>query len=317
MTTQDTTAAADDPKHQPSQWTGDIWIQDHWTEEDKAEARERLAASSRFRRGKMGKDDAYEQRQQELAFQQYRRNASTNWNAFYNQHKTNFFKDRHYLQKSFPNEFGWLYDMEIVDNAIGEVSPPVDDGRAKVDFRIVEVGCGVGNAILPLVDQHSKLIRQYTKELRPSTNLPRPSPPQQLHCNHHEKDLLVERLPRNLLWHCLDFAPSAIELLKKDTRFQAASKEGRATAHVYDLSSTHPSTINIGSATSTRMKYHQSLMNSADVVILLFCLSAIGPHPSPALRRAARNVIDMLRPGGILVLRDYGRFDEGTATILS
>ncbi len=302
---QEINAAADDPKQQASsQWTGDIWIQDHWTEEDKAEARDRLAASSRFRHGKVvDEGDDYEQRQHELAFQQYRRNASTNWNVFYNRHKTNFFKDRHYLHKSFPNEFGWLYDVD----AIGEVLPPVENG---VDFRIVEVGCGVGNAILPLLEQHSKLMQQYTKEVSLSsedgtdTKLSRPSPPQ-------------------LTLHCLDFAPNAIELLKKDARFQAASKEGRATAHVYDLSSTHPSTINIGipdyafthlhlnGETSTQMKCHQSLTNSADVVILLFCLSAIGPRS--ALRSAARNVIDMLRPGGTVVLRDYGRFDEGKA----
>ena len=84
--------------------------------------------------------------------------------------------------------------------------------------------------------------------------------------------------------------------MKLDPRFQSAAKEGRATAHVYDLSSTHPSQVN--------------LENSADVAILLFCLSAIGPHPSAALSRASRHVIDILKPGGTLVIRDYGRLDE-------
>jgi tRNAThr (cytosine32-N3)-methyltransferase len=84
--------------------------------------------------------------------------------------------------------------------------------------------------------------------------------------------------------------------LKLDPRFQSAEKEGRATAHVYDLSSTHPSQVN--------------LENTADVAILLFCLSAIGPHPSAALSRASRHVIDILKPGGTLVIRDYGRLDE-------
>lgn len=291
--TQESTTTNNDPKQQTTHWTGgDIWIHDHWTEEEKAEARDRLLASStRFRRGKVLLLD--EEEEQEQAFQQFRRNASTNWNVFYNQNKTNFFKDRHYLHKSFPNELGWLYDNIMKDDAIigadvvdgsnhERESPLLGNGKVKdVVVRIIEVGCGVGNAILPLLEQHSKLMQQYTKELRPG--------PPQLHI------------------HCLDFAPNAIELLKKDARYQAAAKEGRATAHVYDLSSTHPSTINIDiSDTQT-----QSLANTADVAILLFCLSAIGPHPSLALRRAARNVIDMLRPGGVLLFRDYGRLDEG------
>ena len=64
-----------------------------------------------------------------------------------------------------------------------------------------------------------------------------------------------------------------------------------------------------GSTTTIRQ---EGLANSADVAILLFCLSAIGPHPSPSLSRAAKHAIDMLRPGGTLVIRDYGRLDEGT-----
>ena len=134
-------------------------------------------------------------------------------------------------------------------------------------MSVVEIGCGVGNAVLPLIEQHAKLARQN---------------------------------PR-LVVHCLDFAPSAIDLLKNDTRFCEPH-----TAHVYDVSSMHPSTINLdcGRTSST-------LAGSADVAILLFCLSAIGPHPSPPLARAAQNVIDMLKPGGVLLMRDYGRLDEG------
>ena len=138
-------------------------------------------------------------------------------------------------------------------------------GRDRVS--IVEIGCGVGNAVLPLIEQHAKLTSQSPK----------------------------------ISVHCLDFAPSAIDLLKKDTRFREPH-----TAHVYDVSSMHPSTVNLdcGRTPST-------LAGSADVAILLFCLSAIGPHPSPPLTRAAQHVIDILKPGGVLLMRDYGRLDEG------
>jgi SAM-dependent methyltransferase len=312
-------------------WTGEIWIQDHWSEEEKAKARDHLALSSRFRQQRQcQKGDVdptnhptlrrlhlhHEQRQQQLTFQNFRRNASTNWNVFYDQNKTNFFKDRHYLQKAFPNEFGWLYDaceVENNDDAMDidninnkhatNLSPPVYNGATKEHFRIVEIGCGVGNATLPLLEQYSKLMQRYQNKFRLSS-----------FDEKNAKSLLT--CPPQMHIHCLDFAPNAIHLLKQDVRFQSAEREGRATAHVYDVSSTHPSTINICNHNHAllqgRAKTHKLLANSADVAILLFCLSAIGPHPSHALRHAARNIIDMLRPGGTLVIRDYGRLDEGT-----
>jgi len=261
-------------------WTGDVWKSDDWTEEQKAEARNKIV-SSQTTHATTG-----------AAYQEFRRNASSNWSSFYEQNKTNFFKDRHYLHKAFPNEFGWLYTSVKSDNDSGDnisnviqnveedtntLQPPDKD-----DVHIVEIGSGVGNAILPLLEQHTKLLQQ-----QKDTKIP------QLHI------------------HCLDFAPSAIKLLKEDERFQLAAKDGRATGHVYDLSAMHPSTINIGNQQQTTSSTSQQVLsNSADMAILLFCLSAIGPHPSPSLSRAARHVIDMLKPGGILVFRDYGRLDE-------
>ena len=268
-------------------WTGDVWKSDDWTEEQKAEARNKIV-SSQTTKTNTG-----------VAYQEFRKNASSNWSSFYEQNKTNFFKDRHYLHKAFPNEFGWLYALhsnshdvksnndggdyksDVVQNVEEDINtllqPPNQD-----DVHIVEIGSGVGNAILPLLEQHTVLVQ-------------------------HQKDTQIPQLHI----HCLDFAPSAIKLLKEDDRFQLAAKEGRATGHVYDLSAMHPSTIHIGNQQQTsKSQQPQVLSNSADVAILLFCLSAIGPHPSPSLSRAARHVIDMLKPGGVLVFRDYGRLDE-------
>jgi methyltransferase-like protein 6 len=45
----------------------------------------------------------------------------------------------------------------------------------------------------------------------------------------------------------------------------------------------------------------------SDVTTLLFCLSAIDPSDMIV---ATQNVISTLKPGGILVFRDYGRYDE-------
>eukprot|EP00956_Cyclotella_meneghiniana_P016038 scaffold25098_cov64-Cyclotella_meneghiniana.AAC.1 len=292
------------------QWNGEIWIDDNWTEEEKNRALAHL---------KLNKTPQ-EQIHQQKSLRQFHRNSTTNWNAFYEQNQNKFFKDRHYLHKAFPLEFGWLYhhrdpldandnedicrnnyEEEDDDDAADNVNGSSDENYStktlqslqhwsqQNEVHIVEIGCGVGNAILPMLEQHSRL----------------KSSPNGDDDNDGSKDAAL--LPE-LHIHCLDFAPNAIRILKNDSRFRAALEEGRATAHVYDLSSMHPSSIPIQIGHQYPQK--TTLANSADVAILLFCISAIGPHPSPELTRAARHVMDMLKPGGILVIRDYGRFDE-------
>eukprot|EP00985_Skeletonema_marinoi_P022548 scaffold14436_cov135-Skeletonema_marinoi.AAC.1 len=274
-------------------WKGDVWIDDNWTAEDKAKALELLAASPSSVQAKQPQHQEQQQQQRQVVvFNEFRRNASTNWNSFYEQNQTNFFKDRHYLHKAFPHEFAWLYAHSSDNNdELDESGNPrlysIPNRKKDEDFTIVEIGCGVGNAILPLLEQHTELVHK--------------------HASSDDDDAVP---PPRLNIHCLDFAPTAINLLKQDPRFRAAAEEGRATAHVFDLSSMHPSTISTSSSSTNNDKQTTTLANSADVAILLFCLSAIGPHPSAALSRAARHAMDMLKPGGTLVIRDYGRLDE-------
>lgn len=46
--------------------------------------------------------------------------------------------------------------------------------------------------------------------------------------------------------------------------------------------------------------------NSLDVIIMIFCFSALHPNE---WSQTVRNVYDMLKPGGTLLFRDYGRYD--------
>ncbi|RCN44647.1 methyltransferase domain protein [Ancylostoma caninum] len=62
------------------------------------------------------------------------------WDAFYSQHNNNFFKDRNWLLKEFP-------ELDMNNHPEGST------------VRVLEVGCGVGNTSLPLVqwDEHRRM----------------------------------------------------------------------------------------------------------------------------------------------------------------
>ncbi|KAJ3362352.1 Methyltransferase-like protein 6 [Allomyces javanicus] len=65
----------------------------------------------------------------------YKQNAARNWDQFYKRNTTNFYKDRHWTEREFP-------ELQFGD-------------EKKVVF---EVGCGVGNFIFPLIKSHPNMV---------------------------------------------------------------------------------------------------------------------------------------------------------------
>ncbi|GMI73025.1 tRNA methyltransferase 140a [Hibiscus trionum] len=71
----------------------------------------------------------------------YQKNAGKFWDKFYKRHKNKFFKDRHYLEKDWGQYFS-----DYAHSASGKV--------------VLEVGCGAGNTIFPLIAAYPKLYVQ-------------------------------------------------------------------------------------------------------------------------------------------------------------
>lgn len=66
--------------------------------------------------------------------------AQKNWDLFYKRNSTNFFKDRHWTIREFEDLAG------------------IDTAELKKDRKsLLEVGCGVGNFIFPLINQNINL----------------------------------------------------------------------------------------------------------------------------------------------------------------
>ncbi|KAK8514221.1 hypothetical protein V6N13_063123 [Hibiscus sabdariffa] len=71
----------------------------------------------------------------------YQKNAGKFWDKFYKRHKNKFFKDRHYLEKDWGQYFS-----DYAHSASGKI--------------VLEVGCGAGNTIFPLIAAFPKLYVQ-------------------------------------------------------------------------------------------------------------------------------------------------------------
>lgn len=93
--------------------------------------------------------------------------------------------------------------------------------------------------------------------------------------------------------HGCDFAANAVKVVKEQPFYLEHHQKGTVLASVYDLSApdTLPECVE---------------PESIDVVIMVFVFSALAPNQwIPALR----NIRRMLKPGGKVLFRDYGRND--------
>ncbi|RKO98126.1 hypothetical protein CXG81DRAFT_13361 [Caulochytrium protostelioides] len=209
-------------------WENNAWDHVTWEAEEEAAARAVVAqqAQAAVPAG----------RQAELE-----QTAADQWNAFYGRNGVNFFKDRQWLANEFPEIFD--SDAAPAGQAASDAAPPI------VTKRILEIGCGVGNTIFPILERNQ------------------------------DPGLHV---------YATDYSATAISLLKE----HALYKPSRCTACVFDVTSPDiPPCLKPG---------------SMDIIICIFVLSAISPATWP---QAAANIQALLKPGGLLLFRDYGRHD--------
>lgn len=156
--------------------------------------------------------------------------AQKNWDLFYKRNETRFFKDRHWTKREFE---------ELVTET------PEGTGERQV---LLEVGCGVGNFIFPLLEEKTRFY----------------------------------------IYAC-DFSPRAVQMVKSHPLYA----EEQVRAFQCDL-------------TRDPLGEHVPI-ESVDVVTLIFVLSAIHPEK---MRQVLDNVRSVLKPGGLVLFRDYGLYDQ-------
>nr|XP_022297186.1 uncharacterized protein LOC111106696 [Crassostrea virginica] len=177
--------------------------------------------------------------------EEYEDLADEYWNKFYQIHQNRFFKDRHWLFTEFPE----LGPEEKPQDDLESVRDVPEFPGHKAKRRILEVGCGVGNTVFPILQ------------------------------TNNDPDLMV---------YCCDFSSTAVQLVKEHPD--------------YNPSTCHAFVCDITDESAEIPFPDQSL----DAVILIFVLSAINPEK---MQYVLNRLAQLLKPGGKILFRDYGRYD--------
>uniref|UniRef100_A0A3Q2DJ11 tRNA N(3)-cytidine methyltransferase n=1 Tax=Cyprinodon variegatus TaxID=28743 RepID=A0A3Q2DJ11_CYPVA len=204
-----------------------MWDHVQWTEEDKEAARQRAEENSRLRLPltEQGK---------------FVTNASQYWDHFYEVHQDKFFKDRRWLFLEFP---------ELYLSFFFFFQEPTPEPNEQTSFRILEVGCGVGNSVFPILNAIKNT---------------------------------------DSFFYCCDFSPRAIQLVKDHPDYD----DSVCHAFVHDICKEETS--------------FPFPPQSLDVILAVFVLSSIHPQ---RMQRVVNHLSMYLKPGGVFLFRDYGRYD--------
>ncbi|SNX86626.1 related to ABP140 - actin binding protein and AdoMet-dependent tRNA methyltransferase [Melanopsichium pennsylvanicum] len=95
----------------------------------------------------------------EFIVSKHSKDAAKNWDKFYKNHQAKFFKDRHWTSREFFNEMNATSspsedDREEETRMVSDFAVWNHDGS---DSVLLEVGCGVGNMLYPLLETNSNL----------------------------------------------------------------------------------------------------------------------------------------------------------------
>lgn len=194
------------------------WDSVDWTEEQKLEANQKIAQQFEFFQANLTSDNDINNAGEDPY--------SIAWHKFYSHHNDKFFKDRNWLFTEFPE-------------------------LAKENSKILEIGCGVGNTVIPVLEKNDS----------------------------------------SFVYGC-DYAESAIEILKNHERLNQESFQTRSKVFVQDV----------------RQEIDSEIIpdESLDIIVSIFCLSALHPE---SMQSCIDNLLKKLKPGGLFLFRDYGRYD--------
>lgn len=235
---------------------------------------------------------------------EYEEKAYEFWDSFYKIHQDKFFKDRHWLFTEFPELAPYANGA-----ALSELSNPHSGSEEEVE-ETEEEDDDEEEETEELTGTDEKEKEALSEEDGPSSENPDipeiavipPTSPQEnqgpdesfhifeVGCGVGNTvfPVLKTNTNPNLMMYCCDFSCKAIDLVKEHPDF--------------DQSRCHPFVCDITNKSSP-VPFEE---NSLDIIIMIFVLNAISPH---MMQETVQRLSSYLKPGGLLLFRDYGRYD--------
>ncbi|XP_058247534.1 mRNA N(3)-methylcytidine methyltransferase METTL8 [Hemibagrus wyckioides] len=246
-----------------------MWDHVQWSPEEMEKARQKAEENSR----------------EQIPLEEqvrYDRDANKYWDRFYDMHQNKFFKNRQWLFTEFPELLPQGCDTSRTpegqeasvpacpelrktlhsrtDSQQGDSPFPSHDVLRETQqhnafpgqhasFRILEVGCGVGNSVFPIINT-----------IRGS----------------------------DAFLYCFDFSSRAIQLVREHPDYDPTV----CHAFVHDI--------------CDDVAVFPFPQGSLDVIAVVFVLSSIHPE---RIQRVVNRLAGYLKHGGIILFRDYGRYD--------
>uniref|UniRef100_A0A8C8B7N9 tRNA N(3)-cytidine methyltransferase n=1 Tax=Otus sunia TaxID=257818 RepID=A0A8C8B7N9_9STRI len=232
--------------------------------------------------------------------EEYEVNAKRYWDDFYKIHENGFFKDRHWLFTEFPelapnrnpsqngdsvHEFGNKEESNNEGLGSCENGHCSLETRAENQLNLIK--------ITPKICTKDLAAQKYSELNQSDGDYPGSSASYrvlEVGCGAGNTvfPILQTNNDPGLFVYCCDFSTTAVDLVQNNAEYDSS----RCFAFVHDLCNDQ----------SPFPMPDESL----DVVILIFVLSAILPEKMQCIvNRLSR----LLKPGGMILLRDYGRYD--------
>ncbi|ETB62038.1 hypothetical protein YYC_01781 [Plasmodium yoelii 17X] len=245
-----------------------------------------------------------------------------NWDKFYNHYKTNFFKDRKWIKVEFDHIFK---DGDLLND-----SKNCENEQKEKRKIILEMGCGVGNTLIPLLLEYPNCDFIGIDFSKNAINLLNEKWKKIVHINETLKNDQMNGQNLNGLSSLADISNSENDKVKNDKveNISDSVENNISTENGYDMEyedqgeEENYSCIydlkeykKLGNLIKTSVvditSYNEISTNLnelgyVDVVLLIYVLSSVSPEK---MKNVILNSYKYLKSGGYVLLRDYGLYD--------
>ncbi|KAM9287614.1 tRNA N(3)-cytidine methyltransferase METTL8, mitochondrial isoform 1-T14 [Morus bassanus] len=274
-----------------------MWDHMQWSQEEEENAKEKAAENSLVKVQWEDQD-------------KYEREASKYWNEFYKTHKNNFFKDRNWLFLEFPEILPEKRREELKTEARSSECTKINSTNSFLHKNeTFEEGekhwkknDGGGSTSVQGYVYDKNQAKSFTdnpqvkngRELGGLESFPGSDATYRIlevGCGAGNSVFPILKVLCNTpgtFLYCCDFASGAVELVKSHSSYNSAW----CSAFVHDVCDD-----------ALPYPFPDEIL---DVILLVFVLSTI--HPD-RMQGVVNRLAKLLKPGGMLLFRDYGRYD--------